>query len=354
GSVAVSDGRAVFGSRDGFLYALDAATGKEVWRVEVGCPILSTPAICGDQVLFGADDGRFRCVSVNDGTPIWSYDTTVDLFLTAMDARIQSSPAVVDGKVIFGAANGNVYCLGGKGTEGSAVVQGGHRSRLMRAADALVMGAVGRLGSLTGSLGLGVLLTACLLKVLLGPLGWKEARQLVRLKTVQPEVTDLWRRADDYRSGRAGVHRFYARKHVTPLVPLGTALVQVPVLLAAILVVQSAPAFAGRGFLWMRDLSAPDSMQLTGRLPILGVPLTAMGLAFVIAVWSHLVCLGDGGTRRRPTRLIGFLLLAVGLGWLTAGWSAASQLFVIVLVVLSVVQNTLFPPLLLRRSAPES
>ena len=47
----------VFGCDDGYIYALDLDKGSELWRYEIGAPVRSSPAIAGDYVLFGADDG---------------------------------------------------------------------------------------------------------------------------------------------------------------------------------------------------------------------------------------------------------------------------------------------------------
>lgn len=113
-SVAVRDGRAVFGSRDGACYAVDAASGALRWRTDVGSPILSSPAVTGACVLFGADDGKFTCLRLKDGAKLWAVDTSDDVLVFVPDPRIQCSPAVADGVAVFGSANGHVYCLEGK------------------------------------------------------------------------------------------------------------------------------------------------------------------------------------------------------------------------------------------------
>jgi outer membrane protein assembly factor BamB len=48
---------AVFGSDDGFLYAVDIATGKDVWSQQIGAPLKTSPAVAGDWIIVGADDG---------------------------------------------------------------------------------------------------------------------------------------------------------------------------------------------------------------------------------------------------------------------------------------------------------
>ncbi|HYF37384.1 MAG TPA: PQQ-binding-like beta-propeller repeat protein, partial [Prosthecobacter sp.] len=47
----------IFGSDDGYLYALDTKDGKEAWSYEIGAPVKASPAVAGDYVIIGADDG---------------------------------------------------------------------------------------------------------------------------------------------------------------------------------------------------------------------------------------------------------------------------------------------------------
>src|SRR5689334_17197744 len=44
-SPAVADGVVYFGSDDERLYAVDAATGREKWKVPAGGPVRSSPAV---------------------------------------------------------------------------------------------------------------------------------------------------------------------------------------------------------------------------------------------------------------------------------------------------------------------
>jgi len=110
-SVAVSDGCAVFGSRDGACYALDSSSGALLWRTEVGSPVLSSPAIAAGCVLFGSDDGKLTCLRLKDGRKLWAVDTSDDVVDFLTNATILSSPAVTGGRTVFGSSNGHVYCL---------------------------------------------------------------------------------------------------------------------------------------------------------------------------------------------------------------------------------------------------
>jgi outer membrane protein assembly factor BamB len=111
-SVALDDGRAFFGSRDGHLYCVGAADGRPLWKVYAGAPVLSSPAVAGGRVCFGCDDGVVRCVRAEDGRGIWEFDTSGEAFNT--DARVIGSPAIAGGRVYVGSMNFLFFCLGGK------------------------------------------------------------------------------------------------------------------------------------------------------------------------------------------------------------------------------------------------
>ncbi|MGF1649944.1 MAG: PQQ-binding-like beta-propeller repeat protein [Hyphomicrobiaceae bacterium] len=85
------------------VYCFERETGKEVWRTRHRTGgHYSTPAVVGNRLWIGAEDGRLHCVDATDGTLIWAFETK---------GGIWSSPAVVDGKVVFGSRDYHLYCL---------------------------------------------------------------------------------------------------------------------------------------------------------------------------------------------------------------------------------------------------
>jgi outer membrane protein assembly factor BamB len=87
-ALAISNGRLFFGGGmfdrpDGgkFLWSVDAATGKEIWRYQShlggthsDCP--STPAVSGDTVVFTTANA-VAAVHVSTGKPVWNHLVTV-------------------------------------------------------------------------------------------------------------------------------------------------------------------------------------------------------------------------------------------------------------------------------------
>ena len=87
-SAAVTNGIVYFGSRSGSLYALNATTGAEVWKVQLGDPtqgyeIWSSPAVYNGMVIVGLAShndtpcvpGRVEARNATTGASVWSFAT---------------------------------------------------------------------------------------------------------------------------------------------------------------------------------------------------------------------------------------------------------------------------------------
>ncbi len=57
---------------DGSVRAFSAATGRQLWRIYAEAPVRLAPVLHEGTVLFGSDDGVFRCVTLADGALRWS------------------------------------------------------------------------------------------------------------------------------------------------------------------------------------------------------------------------------------------------------------------------------------------
>jgi outer membrane protein assembly factor BamB len=114
-SPTVSGSAVVFGGSDGNVYAVNAATGKQLWRNATGGRVHSSAAIEGDNVVIGSFDGVVRCYSLATGNERWKFatlGTTLESGNFGYDRRsIQSSPAIVNGVAIVGARDGFIYAI---------------------------------------------------------------------------------------------------------------------------------------------------------------------------------------------------------------------------------------------------
>ena len=99
------------------MYGFDKATGKMVWKFPVGqdlapsvpykrevCTVTSSPVIAGEVVYFGATDGWFYALDAGTGKCLWKY---------WLGLPIASTVAVSGNTIIVATWDGTVYALTG-------------------------------------------------------------------------------------------------------------------------------------------------------------------------------------------------------------------------------------------------
>lgn len=102
------DGELVFvGTRDAELVALSSETGEEQWRAPVSSEILSVPKSALGVVVVHTVDGKLFGFDVLDGRQIWLYERPIPV----LTLHGSSSPAVSGGRVLVGFASGKLVAL---------------------------------------------------------------------------------------------------------------------------------------------------------------------------------------------------------------------------------------------------
>ncbi len=109
-SPAVFEGVVYFGSGDGFLYALDASTGKLKWKFRTGSVVHASPAIDDGTVFVGSWDSGLYALEAATGKPKWKLQTGTDP-QAGNQQGFQSSPAVANGIVYTGCRDAKVYAV---------------------------------------------------------------------------------------------------------------------------------------------------------------------------------------------------------------------------------------------------
>lgn len=104
-SPAVTDRLVIAGSRDKYLYALDRATGNEVWKFQTKGRVDGSPVVAGNRVYVGSLDGNLYVLDLAKGTELQQFK---------LGTGVAGSPAVARGRLIIGSNEGAVYCLGAK------------------------------------------------------------------------------------------------------------------------------------------------------------------------------------------------------------------------------------------------
>jgi len=103
-SPVVVNGSVIFGSRDGFLYALNGKTGQLKWSLDYSRSwIISSPVIYGGTVIQGTSDGRYiNAVDLDSGKEVWRTKTNDVIF---------ASPTIIGDMVYVGSFDGTLYSL---------------------------------------------------------------------------------------------------------------------------------------------------------------------------------------------------------------------------------------------------
>lgn len=95
--------KVVVGSSDGFIYCLDFASGREIWRHKAQKSVLASPVIYKGIVYIGASDGVFRAIHLKSGKLKWSFDQ--------VKGFVESRALVDDSGVYFGSWGSEFYAL---------------------------------------------------------------------------------------------------------------------------------------------------------------------------------------------------------------------------------------------------
>lgn len=111
-SPLIYEGVIYVGGGDGAVHALDARSGRELWRFQTAGRVRSSPATDGRLVFAGSFDGKMYALELKTGAQAWAFKTEGNRYFPV--GHIQASPAVADGKVIFGSRDFWIYALDAK------------------------------------------------------------------------------------------------------------------------------------------------------------------------------------------------------------------------------------------------
>jgi outer membrane protein assembly factor BamB len=110
-SAAVADGIVYAADLDGFVVALDAATGRELWRHDMLAPVWATPLVTAGRVYVGDTDGEVAVLEAGPRRRVLSE--------MALEAPIYRPPAV-EGGVLYLLTAGRLYAFAAGSGSGAA------------------------------------------------------------------------------------------------------------------------------------------------------------------------------------------------------------------------------------------
>lgn len=107
GGLAYDQGRIFVTGGFAQVVALDAATGEEIWRTPVEAPIRAAPTVNGGRLFAVTVENQVVALATSDGRQLWTYSSAS----TATILMGAAAPAVDGGVVIAPFTNGEVAAL---------------------------------------------------------------------------------------------------------------------------------------------------------------------------------------------------------------------------------------------------
>ena len=107
GGIAFDAGKIFATSGFGVLICMDGATGREVWRHDMGVPIVNAPVVNGGRIFFSTDDNHFYALAETNGRTLWDQQGVAE-----SAGILASTSAAVSGQfVIAPYTSGELYAM---------------------------------------------------------------------------------------------------------------------------------------------------------------------------------------------------------------------------------------------------
>ncbi len=107
GGVAYDDGKIFVTSGFGVVICMDAKTGRDIWRKDMGMPIVNAPVVNGGRIYFSTHDNHFFALAESDGRQLWDHQGITE----SAGILASTNAAVVGETVIAPYTSGEVFAL---------------------------------------------------------------------------------------------------------------------------------------------------------------------------------------------------------------------------------------------------
>ncbi len=129
--------------------------------------------------------------------------------------------------------------------------------------------------------GIAIIVLTILVKVITYPLTAVSFKSMKRMQTIQPHVNALKERLkDNPKKMQKEMMELYKEHKVNPMGGCLPMLIQLPIFVALFNALRNAVELKGASFLWMHDLSMPDTVAVVAGLPINILPIIMGGTMF--------------------------------------------------------------------------
>jgi outer membrane protein assembly factor BamB len=106
----VTDGQNIyFGDLEGHLFAVDAASGSQVWSIQPDGPVVGSPLVTLENIIFATESGTVYAVN-SEGQIVWQREVGGQIYTSPVAGtdRIIVAPMQADFSLaVLDTANGN-------------------------------------------------------------------------------------------------------------------------------------------------------------------------------------------------------------------------------------------------------
>ncbi len=202
-----------------------------------------------------------------------------------------------------------------------------------------------------GSYAAAIVVLTIIIKLLLWPLQNKATQSMKRMSLLAPKMTELRERhADDPQKMNAEIMKLYKDYGVNPVGGCLPMFVQIPIFFGFYNMLGKAVELRNSKFLWVHDLSQPDTIA---HLPILGWPLNVLPLLMAATMfWTMAISPKSGDATQQKI----FMFMPLIFVFFCYNFASALALYWTVQNLFSVVQlyatRNQAPPVLQKAPVP--
>lgn len=115
GQAAADKGDVFITDCKGFVYDIDADSGKERWRSKLDTSIMATPLVVGDRLYVVTMSGRLYAIDRSSGVELWHTSSEERSF--GFSVRRSAAPVRINGMILVGTSSG--YLIAYRENDGS-------------------------------------------------------------------------------------------------------------------------------------------------------------------------------------------------------------------------------------------
>lgn len=130
--------------------------------------------------------------------------------------------------------------------------------------------------------GLSIILLTITVRIIIWPLHAKSTHTMKRMAKLQPEILKIKEKyPDDPNKVNTETMGLYRKYGINPLGGCLPMLIQIPIFFGFYRMLQYAVELRGQGFLWVDDLSQPDTLMYIGGIPLNILPIVMAITSFL-------------------------------------------------------------------------